>query len=1043
MTIPDDRSAIRRLALAPEDSCLAPLIVEADWGEAATQRITATATGLVEGVRRHAADAGALDNFLAAYDLGSREGVMLMCLAEALLRIPDATTADRLIAEKIGGADWATHLGHSDSLFVNASTWALMLTGRFVRLSGEDIGRPQSLVRRLVARSGDRVIRQALAQGMRIIGRQFVFARTIGDALQRAKAGEAEGDLHSFDMLGEQALTRAAAEHYRDAYRDAIVAIGAAAAGRGPYEGPGISIKLSALHPRFAFSQRERVLKELVPDLLELLRLAKASDIGVCIDSEEADRFELTLDVLAAVVADSSLTGWDGLGFALQAYQKRARPAIDWLADLARRCRRRLALRLVKGAYWDAEIKHAQERGLAGYPVFTRKNNTDVSYLAAARAILSAADAFRPAFATHNAHTVAAVLELAGSRRDLEFQRLHGMGVPLYAELRTLRPDRRCRVYSPVGGHRELLAYLVRRLLENGSNTSFVNRLVDATLPVERIVADPVARARALKHKAHPAIPLPTAIFGAERLAARGLDLADPDVVSRLASDMAAAGLDWHAAPLLAGGRVGSAERSRPISSPADRGRIVGHVEDASATHIANALGDARAFAAAWDATPVVERAACLDRAASLLEERTPTLAALVIAEAGKTIPDSLADITEAVDFCRYYAARGRADFGAPLSLPGPAGEDNRLTRHGRGVFVCISPWNFPVAIFIGQIAAALVAGNVVVAKPAEQTCLVAQACSEILHEAGVPVAALQVLPGDGRIGEALVSDPGIAGVAFTGGTATAQAIGRRLAGRAGPIVPFIAETGGQNVMLVDSSALPEQVVADVLVSAFQSAGQRCSALRVLCLQRDVATPIKAMLAGAMEQLAIGDPARLATDVGPVIDAAALDRLTAHATRMETESRLLFRCRLPPECASGTFFAPAAYEIDRFDVLTEEVFGPVLHVLEYDAHRLDALLDTIDASGYGLTLGIHSRIESFVRRVEARMRVGNMYVNRTMIGARVGCQPFGGERMSGTGPKAGGPWYLPRFATERVIAVDTTASGGNAALLALDEAADA
>lgn len=1030
------RSAVQSFVAADEAACVEALLDELPVDATARSQIEAEAARLVEAVRRRSASASGLDAFLSVYDLSSREGVLLMCLAEALLRIPDAATADQLIAEKIGGANWDRRLGRG-SVFVNASTWALMLTGRVVRFGDEGDGAPRSLLKRLVARSGEAMIRQAMIQAMRIIGRQFVLGRTISEAIDRGREAEAHGYSHSYDMLGEAACDASDARRHFDAYAAAIEAVGAAARHRGPWRGPGLSIKLSALHPRFVHAQRQRLLRELVPRVSELARLARAADIGLCIDAEEADRLELTLDVLERVFADDGLAGWEGLGCAVQAYQKRARPVLDWLAALARGRRRRLAIRLVKGAYWDAEIKRAQELGLDDYPVFSRKVNTDVSFLACARAILAAPDAFRPAFATHNAHTLAAVRAFAPPGSDYEFQRLHGMGEPLYDQLLADCPGLACRIYAPVGSHEELLAYLVRRLLENGSNTSFVNRIVDAARPVASIVADPQQRAAAHPTKRHPHIPRPVDLFGRERRNSRGLDLSDPPTLAQLAAALAATS-PWTAAPLIAGASDPSGNR-RPVTFPGDRRQTVGWVIDAAPAQLQQAMQAAARAVPMWQATAVDARARCLDRAADLLEDRTAEFMALCVLEAGKTIADAAAEVREAVDFCRYYAASASRELAQPILLPGPTGERNTLSRCGRGVFVCISPWNFPLAIFLGQVAAALVTGNAVIAKPAEQTCLIAERCTRLLHQAGIPTAALQLLPGDGGVGAMLVAADTTAGVAFTGSFATAKAIERTLAARDGPIAPLIAETGGQNAMIVDSSALTEQVVADVVTSAFRSAGQRCSALRVLFVQREIAARIERSLAGAMDELVIGDPRLLATDVGPVINEAAAAVLRSHDARMQREARLIHRCILPAACTDGTFVAPAAFAIDRLDQLTEEVFGPILHLIAYDQDRLEDVFTAIDATGCGLTLGIHSRIDSFIERVRHRLRVGNVYVNRSIIGAVVGAQPFGGEGRSGTGPKAGGPWYLHRFLTERVTSVNTTAAGGNADLLALDD----
>ena len=1032
---PPLRAAIRAATRADETATVETLIAAAALPPDALDRVAGRARALVEAVRGSRLGKGGLDAFLHEYELSSREGIVLMCLAEALLRIPDDDTVDRLIRDKIGGADWQRHIGASDSTFVNASTWALMLTGRIVRPGDGEAN--AGVVRRLVARAGEPIIREAVTQAMRILGRQFVMGRTIAEALERARPAERVGYRHSYDMLGEAARTAADAERYFQSYEKAIGAIGREAGGRGPVEAPGISIKLSAIHPRYEFAQAGRVRRELTPRLAELARQARAVGIGLTVDAEEADRLDLSLDLIEAVAADPALTGWDGFGLAVQAYQKRALPLLDWLADLAKRTRRRLMVRLVKGAYWDSEIKRSQERGLAGYPVYTRKVATDVSYIACAKRLFADPAAFYPQLATHNAHTVATMLELAGNRSDWEFQRLHGMGEALYAEIvGAEKLDRPCRVYAPVGSHEDLLAYLVRRLLENGANTSFVNRLVDEKAPIEEIVADPVARLARLARKPHPRIPLPVDLYGAERVNSRGIDLTDPVATAALAAALEAERNAGRAAPLI-GGRP-AAGTARTIVEPADRTRIVGEVIEPDAATVDQAIARAARAAPDWDTAGPEARAATLERAADLYEENGPRLMALIVREGGRTVPDALSELREAVDFLRYYAARARADL-APRTLPGPTGERNELRMHGRGVFACISPWNFPLAIFTGQVAAALAAGNPVLAKPAEQTPLIGGVAVELLHRAGVPGDALQFLPGDGKVGARLVADPRVVGVAVTGSTETARAINRSLAGRDGPIAPLIAETGGQNAMIVDSSALPEQVVQDVLLSAFNSAGQRCSALRVLFVQEDAAPRILDMLRGAMAQLIIGDPALLSTDIGPVIDADAQAMLKRHADRMRREAKVLVELPLPGGTEHGTFFGPAAYEIDSLDRLTGEVFGPILHVVRWQSGKLDAVIDAIRDTGYALTLGVHSRIDDTVRQVTARLGVGNSYVNRNMIGAVVGVQPFGGEGLSGTGPKAGGPHYLARFATERTVSTDTTAAGGNASLLSLAE----
>ena len=1033
------RAAIHDHACLDETIATGEILSAAELTPGASERIAKTARGLVASVRHQRRGKGGIDAFLHEYALSSQEGVALLCLAEALLRIPDAETVDRLIRDKLGEADWGRHLGHSQSVFVNASTWALMLTGRMMRSepAAHDL---RAALRRFAVRSGEPVVRQAVTAAMRILARQFVMGRTIEEALERAGPAERDGYRHSYDMLGEAAHTAADAERYLAGYEHAIAAIGRAAAGRSVEQAPGISVKLSALHPRYEMAQRERLLAELTPVLMALAGKARACAIGFTIDAEEADRLELSLDLIETLALASELADWDGLGLAVQAYQKRARPLIDWLADLARRGRRRLMVRLVKGAYWDSEIKLNQERGLDGYPVYTRKLATDVSYLATARRLLDGGSAFYPQFATHNAHTVAAVLELAGDRRDWEFQRLHGMGEVLYDEIvGPDRFDRPCRVYAPVGSHEDLLAYLVRRLLENGANTSFVNRIVDDTQPIEEIIADPVARFARLPVKPHPGIPLPRDLYAPARKNSRGVDLAHPPALIALRDGLAEAmHRPWHAAPIVDG--VERSGTAASVVDPSDRHRQIGTVIETAPEQFDRALDRAMRAAPSWDRRPADERAQILDRAADLFEMRGPELMARVIREGGRTIAAAVAELREAVDYLRYYAQRARADFAKPEVMPGPTGEKNELTFHGRGVFACIAPWNFPLAIFTGQIAAALAAGNAVIAKPAEQTPLVAAAAVRLLQEAGIPGDLLHLLPGTGEaVGAPLVADPRIAGVAFTGSTETAAAIALALAKRRGPLVPLIAETGGQNAMIVDSSALPEQVVPDVLTSAFESAGQRCSSARLLYVQADIADHLVEMLTGAMAELAIGDPGLLATDIGPVIDPAARAALEQHAARMKREGRLLYECKLPAGTEHGTFFAPRAFEIPTARLLDREVFGPILHVVRWRADRLDQALDEIDATGYGLTLGIHSRIDENVRRILGRMRTGNNYVNRNMIGAVVGVQPFGGERLSGTGPKAGGPRYLHRFAIERTTSINTAAAGGNATLLSLEE----
>jgi RHH-type transcriptional regulator, proline utilization regulon repressor / proline dehydrogenase / delta 1-pyrroline-5-carboxylate dehydrogenase len=1032
------RQRVREAYRCDEDALVRQLAQAATLEPPAAAAVAAEAAALVHAVRA-ARSRGGVDALLHEYDLSSREGVVLMCLAEALMRVPDAETADRLIGDKLAGGDWAAHLGHSESLFVNASTWGLLLGGRMLKPRERGQGDLGDVLVGLLRRSGEPVIRRAVRQAMRLLGQQFVMGRNIEEALRRAATVEATGFTHSYDMLGEAARSADDARRYLEAYRDAIRAIGRVGRGSDMRDAPGISVKLSALHPRYAFAQREAMLPAMIERLAELASEARHAGIGLCVDAEEANRLDLSLEVIEAVAGMAELRDWDGFGLAIQAYQKRCHSLIDWLAAMARGQRRPLMVRLVKGAYWDSEIKDSQQMGYPDYPVFTRKANTDVSYLACARKLLDAGDCLYPQFATHNAHSVAWVLHMAGGRR-FEFQRLHGMGETLYADLVRERGVR-CRVYAPVGSHEDLLPYLVRRLLENGANSSFVNRIHDERLPVETIVADPVTSVHGLASVRHPRIPLPEALYGEERRNARGIDLTDRTLLEPLATAMrAAAECVWRAAPLIAG-RAPALGKTRLVHDPADRRRVVGEVVWASAAQADEAMATARQAAPAWDATPVAERAACARRMADLLESNLAELLALCVREAGKTLPDALAEVREAVDFCRYYALRAEQAFAGAQRLPGPTGERNTLRLHGRGVFVCISPWNFPLAIFCGQVVAALVAGNTVIAKPAEQTCLIAQRAVALLHQAGVPGDVLHLLPGDGAIGARLVAHPATDGVAFTGSLETARLINRTLAERPGAIVPLIAETGGQNAMIADSTALPEQLVVDVIESTFQSAGQRCSALRVLYLQEDIADRVLSMLAGAMAELVVGDPAWLATDIGPVIDVEARTALLAHIESLRTSGfRLLGESRLDPSASEhGYFVAPVAFEIPGINALDREHFGPVLHVVRYSAKRLDAVIDAINASGYGLTLGVHTRMESVAEYIAARVRVGNCYVNRNQIGAVVGVQPFGGEGLSGTGPKAGGPHYLHRFAVERVVSVDTTAAGGNASLFAMED----
>ena len=1039
------RQAVRATYRSDETPLVNELIEKARFTPEQQQRIFERACPLVQTVRDKYLKTTGIDAFLNTYSLSSHEGVVLMCLAETLLRVPDTETVDLLIRDKIGHTEWAHRLGASHSTFVNAGTWALMLSGRIVNLEGANKNFSGTL-KRLINRVGEPVIRQATITAMRIVGKQFVMGQTIEAALERAAGAEKHGYRHSFDMLGESARTDADAVRYYETYGQAIDAIGRAVGGRPALEAPSISIKLSALHPRYETANEANLRRELWPTVKNLARQARKQNIGFTIDAEETARLELSLDLIEALALDPELAGWEGLGCAVQSYQKRALAVIDWLANLAHRAHRRLGVRLVKGAYWDAEIKLAQEHGLSAYPVFTRKISTDLSYLACAKRLFADPAAFYPAFATHNAHTLSAVAEIAasvGANDDWEYQRLHGMGEDLYDEVvgpaKSGQWGRACRVYAPVGGQEELLAYLVRRLLENGANSSFVNRIADANLPIEQLLADPVEKAAALDIKPHPGILLPRQLFGAGRINSEGLDMNDKATLDLLRRALEDSATKPYEASVVLGGKA--LERpARDVCSPADRNDVVGRVSEAFADDASAAMAQAAAAFRPWTETAAVERAAMLDRAADAMQQRLPELAALIVREGGRTQGDAVSEVREAIDFCRYYAAQAREKFAAPLPLPGPTGERNTLSLHGRGVFVCLSPWNFPLAIFVGQVGAALAAGNTVVAKPAEQTPLVAALAVRLLHEAGVPAEALVFLPGDGQVGAALVADPRCAGVAFTGSTEVARSIAQALAAKAGPIVPLIAETGGQNAMIVDSSALSEQVVRDVIASAFNSAGQRCSALRVLFLQEDIADKVCAMLGGAMQTLRIGNPIDIRTDVGPVIDDAARALLEQHRRKLDSFATPIHTCRLDADLtANGCFFAPRVYEIPDLSCLEREVFGPVLHVVRWRSDELDKVCEAIASTGYGLTLGIHSRIDTTVTRITRRLPVGNTYVNRNIIGAVVGVQPFGGEGLSGTGPKAGGPHYLYRFACERTLSVDTTAAGGNALLLSLDQ----
>jgi RHH-type proline utilization regulon transcriptional repressor/proline dehydrogenase/delta 1-pyrroline-5-carboxylate dehydrogenase len=1030
------RQAVRERGLWPEDRAVTRLLHTLELTGGARHRAVAAAMSLVEGARARRDERPFLDAFLQQFGLSNQEGIALMCIAEALLRIPDDATADRLIAEQLATGDWSAHSGKSESLFVNASTWGLMLTGGILELDPAIKSDAGAWVRKLTRKAGEPLVRLAVRRAMRIIGGEFVVGRTIEEALARS-AGEPEVALCSFDMLGEGARTQHDAQRYLSSYEHAIDVIGAAAAGRGVHETSGISIKLSALEPRYTQLQQERVNRRLVPQALALARRAAKLGIQLTIDAEEADRLDLSLDVVEALARDANTRGWPGLGLAVQAYSKRAVDVVEWVAQIARLSGRSMTVRLVKGAYWDSEIKRGQERGLESYPVYTRKLTTDVSYLACAGVLFGHTDVIYPQFATHNAHSIASILELAPAGAAFEFQRLHGMGRLLYAEAaRQIGDFPRVRVYAPVGEHKDLLAYLVRRLLENGANTSFVNRFMDEQVPVGEIVRDPISELERLESYAHPRLPIPVALYS-DRRNSVGLDLGNPLELEALCTGLGAGrSQECIAGPIINGALVPG--DMHPVTNPADRRDRVGSSRDATAAQIVSAFDAGGAAQPAWNALGGGARAKCLDRAADFLEGRRLNFYDLLVREAGKTLPDAIAEVREAADFCRYYAVRAREQFASPQRLEGPTGELNELSLHGRGVFACISPWNFPLAIFAGQVTAALAAGNTVVAKPAETTPLIAARFVSLLHEAGIPPEALHLTPTPGRMfGEIAFAHSALAGVAMTGSTATALTINRALAARGGALVPLIAETGGLNAMIVDSTALPEQVVDDVVSSAFMSAGQRCSALRLLFLQDEIADTVLDMIAGAMDELIIGDPAKFETDVGPVITPAAAQGLASHVARMRKEARLIRACRLGEAHAHGSFFAPHLFELRAAEQLTREEFGPILHAVRYRSHDLPQVLQAIRASRYGLTLGVQTRLESFWRQVYENTPVGNTYVNRNMIGAVVGVQPFGGMGLSGTGPKAGGPHYVARFANERTLTVNTTATGGNTALLNL------
>jgi len=1038
------RAAITAAWRRPETDAVPMILEQARLSPVIAEQTHKLAYQLADKLRNQKSAtgrAGMVQGLLQEFSLSSQEGVALMCLAEALLRIPDKATRDALIRDKISNGNWHSHIGRSPSLFVNAATWGLLFTGRLVSTHNE--ASLSHSLNRIISKSGEPLIRKGVDMAMRLMGEQFVTGETIAEALANARKLEEKGFRYSYDMLGEAALTAADAQAYMVSYQQAIHAIGKASNGRGIYEGPGISIKLSALHPRYSRAQYDRVMEELYPRLKSLTLLARQYDVGINIDAEEADRLEISLDLLEKLCFEPELAGWNGIGFVIQAYQKRCPFVIDYLVDLASRSRRRLMIRLVKGAYWDSEIKRAQMDGLEGYPVYTRKVYTDISYLACAKKLLAVPNLIYPQFATHNAHTLAAIYNLAGQNYypgQYEFQCLHGMGEPLYdqvvGKIADGKLNRPCRIYAPVGTHETLLAYLVRRLLENGANTSFVNRIADNTLPLDELVADPVTAIEGIAGKEgqlglpHPKIPLPKELYGSGRTNSGGLDLANEHRLASLSSALLnSAAQKWQALPILEN-PVAPGDMVA-VKNPAEPTDIVGFTREATPAEVSQALESAVNNAPIWFATPPQERAAILERAAVIMEGQMQQLIGILVREAGKTFSNAIAEVREAVDFLHYYAGQVRDDF------------DNE-THRPLGPVVCISPWNFPLAIFSGQIAAALAAGNSVLAKPAEQTPLIAAQGIAILLEAGVPAGVLQLLPGRGEtVGAQLTGDARVRGVMFTGSTEVATLLQRNIADRLdaqGRPTPLIAETGGLNAMIVDSSALTEQVVVDVLASAFDSAGQRCSALRVLCIQEDVAEHTLQMLRGAMAECRMGNPGRLTTDIGPVIDSEAKENIEKHIQTLRGKGRKVFQAAREnsvdaKEWQSGTFVAPTLIELESFDEMQKEVFGPVLHVVRYNRNNLEALINQINAAGYGLTLGVHTRIDETIAQVTGSAHVGNMYVNRNMVGAVVGVQPFGGEGLSGTGPKAGGPLYLYRLLANRPdSALQTTFSRQDAEL---------
>lgn len=1029
------RFEIRRHLYTDETECVETLLSANQIDKSCSDKILSDARQLVERSRVNRHGSGTLDAFLQEFGLTNKEGVALMCLAESLLRVPDTETADKLIVEKISTGDWKKHLGHSNSIFVNVSTWALMLTGKIIHI--EEFGKDNHWYEGMLNRIGEPIIRNALLQAMKILGGQYVLGRTVSEAMENGRKENTPETRFSFDMLGEGARTKKDAKKYLEAYMSAIHILGKESGDKDVTRSNGISIKLSALHPRYEALKYDRVMNELYPTLVKLAMTAKKYNIGLNIDAEEASRLDISLTLFERLAKEECLAGWEGLGFVLQAYQKRSTFVAEWLITLAKETKRKIMVRLVKGAYWDSEIKHAQESGFDDYPVYTRKVNTDLSYQICAQILLGAQHYIFPQFATHNAHTIACIKHLA-KNKSYEFQRLHGMGHVLFEELnRDSEEPYPVRVYAPVGAHKDLLPYLMRRLLENGANSSFVNRFLDDSTPVEDLIRDVVYVAEHNKAYRHPKIPMPGQIFmnsDFPRKNSKGIDLNDCSISNSLLKEIQIHNEKEHVGGAIINGEKITGEE--PVYSPAGN-NLVGYSYNATQVDVDNAFCVAREAQASWNSLGGDRRAEILEAIACSIEAHNAELLHLIIYEAGRTIGDSINELREAVDFCRYYALLARKHFSEPIQLPGPTGEVNELSLHGRGVFVCISPWNFPLAIFTGQIVAALAAGNCVIAKPAEQTPLIASRTIELMHLSGVPHDVLHLIAGGGAVGASLVKDKNVSGVAFTGSTETAKNIQRSLACSDGAIIPFIAETGGINTMIVDSTALLEQVVDDVISSAFLSAGQRCSSLRVLYIQNDIWDELILMLIGACEELNVSEPWKLDTDIGPVIDNAARKGLQTHIERMRKEAKILYQHPINKLPAEGTYIGPNIFQINLLACLKKEVFGPVLHVIKYEASKLDDVLNDINDCKYGLTLGVHTRLTSRSRYIFSKVNVGNTYVNRNMVGAVVGVNPFGGQGLSGTGPKAGGPHYLFRFSQEKNLTVNTVATGGNASLLSL------